>query len=80
MWMDRGDVVEMCIRKEGEGGRERIVEILDEDGRRECWMKKLQVRRREKEGRREGETEDGRTKDQCERERERKNEREREEE
>lgn len=27
--------VEMCIRKEGEGGRERIVEIL-EDGRREC--------------------------------------------
>lgn len=63
-------VMEVCMREKGVRGRERILEILDEDGRGEEWMKKLQRRRGEEgEGRR-GETEDGWTRNKCEWERE----------
>ena len=42
-------VVKECMR-EGEGdGRERILEILEDDGRGERWMKRLQERREERE-------------------------------
>jgi len=50
-------VVEVCIREGEEVGRERILEILDENGRGEMWMKRLQRRRGEggrDEGRGEG--------------------------
>ena len=36
--------------REGEGdGRERILEILEDDGRGERWMRRLQERREERE-------------------------------
>lgn len=40
-----------CMRGEEKGGRERILEILDENGRGEGWMKRLQKRRKEEEER-----------------------------
>lgn len=40
-----------CMRGEEKGGRERILEILDENGRGEEWMKRLQKRRKEEEER-----------------------------
>lgn len=58
------------MREDGKKGREKILEILDEDGRGEGWMRRLQERRREEGGGRVGETEDERTKDEDERERE----------
>ena len=67
-------VVEVCMREEGRGGRERVIEILEDDGRGEGWMRKVQELR---EGR-EREVEEKRTIGGCERERERRNERERE--
>ena len=47
-------VVEICMGERERGGRERIREILEDDGRGESWMKRLQERR---EGRMETETE-----------------------
>lgn len=42
-------LVEVCM-EEGRGrGREKIVKILEDDGRGEAWMKSLQNRRRWKE-------------------------------
>jgi len=41
-------VVEVCMREGEEGGRDKILEILEEDGRGDGWMKKLQGRRGEK--------------------------------
>lgn len=61
-------VVEICMREGREGGREKILEILEEDGRGEGWMKRLQKMRGEREKGRE--TGDEQTVDGCERERE----------
>lgn len=48
------------MRGEEEGGRKRILEILDEDGRGEGWMKRLLRERGERgEGRRDGGRTDG---------------------
>ena len=41
-------VVEICMGERERGGRERIREILEEDGRGESWMKRLQERREER--------------------------------
>jgi len=40
-------VVEVCMRKEGGGGKMRIEDLLDEGGGGEGWMKRLQKRREE---------------------------------
>lgn len=42
-------VVEVCIREGKGGGREEILEILEDDGREKSCMRKLLSRRREKE-------------------------------
>jgi len=38
-------VVEICMREGDEGGREKILRILDDSGNGEKWMRKLQERR-----------------------------------
>lgn len=41
-------VVDVCM-EEGKGGeREEIIRILEDDGRGEAWLKRLQARRRRK--------------------------------
>jgi len=57
-----------CMREEGGDGKMRIVELLDEGGGGEGWMKKLE---KERETGRMGVGKgggDGRTEDECERE------------
>lgn len=45
------------------GGREEILRILGDDGRRKSWMRQLLERRRKKEGEGGGRNGDGRTVD-----------------
>jgi len=64
-------MMEVCMREEEEGGRDKILEILEDDGRGEGWMKRLQKRREEGRGKGEGKaTGNGQTMDEYERERE----------
>ena len=42
-------VVEECMREEEGDGREKILKILENDGRGEKWMRRLQERREERE-------------------------------
>jgi hypothetical protein len=45
------------MREGEEGGKEKILEILEDDGRGKEWMRRLQRRREEGDGRRGGEEE-----------------------
>lgn len=49
------DVVDVCMGEKTGGRREEIIKILEDDGREETWMKKLQGKRKmTEEGRGEG--------------------------
>lgn len=56
-----GHVVEMCMGEGIGGGKEEILEILEDDGRGECWMRVLSSRREREKKRGRTDEDSGRT-------------------
>lgn len=48
-------MVDVCMGEDKEEGREEIIRILEDDGKEEAWMKRLQVRKKLRKKKREKE-------------------------